>query len=284
MEKIDRLGWAAGIAIVCYGVRVGVRVSDPALMDEVLRRLPPGWKPAKSPVVEKLFSIRVGGEKRPGSRGFHLLYAESTRAARSLDLNEVLDVFESGLQLYVAAMARGRVFVHAGVVEWKGQAILVPGSTFAGKSTLIAALVRAGATYYSDEYAVLDGQGRVHPFPKPLNLRPENGEPGLKCSAEELGGKTGRKPIPAGLVVMTEYRPGSRWRPRVLSPGQATLALLSHTVPARRDPERALAALKEVAATAVTVKSPRGDADDLTKTLLLTIQREVEVRSRKLSA
>jgi hypothetical protein len=31
----------------------------------------------------------------------------------------------------------------------------------------VAELVRAGATYYSDEFAVLDSRGRVHPFPRP---------------------------------------------------------------------------------------------------------------------
>ena len=36
MEKIDRLGWAAGISFVSYGLRIGIRVSSP----EVLNRLP----------------------------------------------------------------------------------------------------------------------------------------------------------------------------------------------------------------------------------------------------
>ena len=36
MDKIDRLGWAAGISFVSYGLRIGIRVSNP----EVLNRLP----------------------------------------------------------------------------------------------------------------------------------------------------------------------------------------------------------------------------------------------------
>ena len=43
------------------------------------------------------------------------------------------------------------------IVTWgRGRAIVIPGRTFSGKSTLVAELVRAGATYYSDEYAVED--------------------------------------------------------------------------------------------------------------------------------
>jgi predicted ATPase len=44
----------------------------------------------------------------------------------------------------VATEAPRRVFVHAGVVGWKGQAILVPGRSYSGKTTLIAALMKAG--------------------------------------------------------------------------------------------------------------------------------------------
>ena len=35
----------------------------------------------------------------------------------------------------------------------------------------MAELLRAGAVYYSDEYAVVDPWGRVHPFAKPLSIR-----------------------------------------------------------------------------------------------------------------
>lgn len=35
MDKIDCLGWAAGVAFVSYGLRVGIRVSSPEIMDRV---------------------------------------------------------------------------------------------------------------------------------------------------------------------------------------------------------------------------------------------------------
>ena len=66
----------------------------------------------------------------------------------------------------MAAETRERVFVHAGVVGWKGHAIVIPGRSRSGKTTLVAELVKAGAEYYSDEFAVLDAEGRVHPFPE----------------------------------------------------------------------------------------------------------------------
>ena len=41
MDKIDRLGWAAGINFISYGLRIGVRVNDPAIIDKVTEQLPP---------------------------------------------------------------------------------------------------------------------------------------------------------------------------------------------------------------------------------------------------
>src|SRR5437588_167845 len=57
--------------------------------------------------------------------------------------------------------------VRPGVVGWKGRAALILGD---GNAPLIAALVRAGSTYYSDTYAVFDSRCRVHPYPSPLNM------------------------------------------------------------------------------------------------------------------
>jgi hypothetical protein len=75
MEKLDRLGWAAGLVFTAYGVRVGIRVNDPALLPLVAAHLPPGWRPAPSTRVECLFSLLAGGSgSRPSVRRFSLLY------------------------------------------------------------------------------------------------------------------------------------------------------------------------------------------------------------------
>ena len=241
MDKIDRLGWAEGMSFTAYGLRVGVRASAPGTMDRLRPLLPPGWKPAGSPEVERLYSLIVGGEgPRPNVRRFNLLYVDATRMARSMDLDAVLSNLESDLQLYIAERARRRLFVHAGVVGWHGQAIVIPGQSMSGKTSLVAALVRAGATYYSDEYAVLDARGRVHPYPTPLSIRERPDARAKKCPPEALGGRPGVGPLPVGSVSVTKYRQGARWRPRQLPPGRALLELLAHTVPVLRRPRAAI--------------------------------------------
>ena len=269
MEKIDRLGWAAGIAFVSYGLRIGIRASSPQILDRLQGLLPPNAKPTRGPRVQCLYSLIVRGTKvGPNVRRFNILYADAVPLARTKDTDQILEALEMDLQLYVAERARRRVFVHAGVVGWRGRAIVIPGRTMSGKTTLVRALVRAGATYYSDEYAVLDERGRVHPYPKPMSVRGNGGGRPMKILPEALGGITGVKPLPVGLVVATSYREGARWRPRRLSPGRAVMELLAHTVSARRDPERAFATLRSATAVATVIKGARGEATEIADVLL----------------
>jgi len=274
MQKVDRLGWAVGFSIKSYGVRIGIRSNDPVCLKRVRKHLPHGWELSSSPFVERLYSVRVGLQGTQGNvRRFNLLYGDHIRLARSLDLNQVFETFESDLRLFVAELARRRVFVHAGVVGWKGKAIVVPGRSFSGKTSLIAELVRAGATYYSDEYAVFDSRGRVHPFPKPLEIREAGEVRQSKITVETLGGQTGTQPLPVGLVVMTQFKEGARWRPRKLSAGKGVLELLSNTVSARREPEKALVALQHVVATAQIVKGARGESRDIVQSILNRLEK-----------
>ena len=160
------------------------------------------------------------------------------------------------------------MFIHAGVAGWRGKAILIPGSSFSGKTTLVAELVKAGADYYSDEYAVVDRRGRVHAYPKPLSIREGDALKQKKYPVEALGGKPGVRPLPLGLVVVTRYEPGAEWRPESLSAGQGTLELLANTVSARREPERALDTFKNFFPGARFLKGARGEAKETVPLIL----------------
>jgi hypothetical protein len=185
-----------------------------------------------------------------------------------MDLDEIIEALESHLQLYVAETARRRVFVHAGVVGWRGRAVIMPGRSHTGKSTLVAAMVRAGAVYYSDEFAVLDAEGLVHPYPIPLSIRDRETGKATRYRVETLGGTAGVHPLPVGLVIVSRYTPGRAWRPRRLSVGHGVLALLANTVSARRQPAVALATLQQAAARATMVKGGRGEADEVAPLLI----------------
>ena len=170
--------------------------------------------------------------------------------------------------MYVAEMARRRVFVHAGAVGWNGKAIIIPGRSYSGKTTLVRELVRAGATYYSDEYAVLDMQGRLHPYPQPLAIRKAGSYGQQKHPVETLGGVVGSKPLSVGLVIVSKYRENARWRPIQLTAGQGVLELLNNTVPARRKPEVVLPVLQKAVVAATILKGDRSEAAEIVNRIL----------------
>jgi hypothetical protein len=220
-------------------------------------------------VVERLYSVFMGGSgARSGVRRYNLLYGNLERLARSLDEEPVYDALESDLQLYVAERAERRAFIHAGVVGWKGKAVVMPGRSFSGKTTLTRELIRAGALFYSDEYAVLDARGRVHPFHRPLQIRENGTARQTRYTVEALGGERGTKPLPVGLVIMSEYRSGALWKPRKLSAGQGTLAMMEHSVSARRQPEVVLETLQQVVTGAPVLKGVRGEANEIVDSIL----------------
>ncbi len=166
LQELDRLEWAAGLCLTAFGVLVGIRANVPDVIERLDEYLPPGWKKSRSQLVDTLYSLSVASPDDGEDRGnLHLLYEDEDEIARSVDLDRVLEILESSVRQNVAEVCPDRVFVHASVAGWRGKAILLPGNSLSGKTTLVAELVRSGAEYYSDEYAVLDSEGWVHPYP-----------------------------------------------------------------------------------------------------------------------
>lgn len=260
-KALDRFHWITGVAFVSHGARVGVRVNDASLLNCLRDRLPPGSQIAETPVVDSLLSLAVTESKsRTNNAPHYFLYQGPCRMAHTRSADEALHVMESLMHGQVAAEAQKYLFVHAGVVAWNGRAILIPGRSFSGKSSLVAALIEAGATYLSDEYAVLDAGGQVHAYAKTLSLRDEEGHPRGCYSIEALGGQAADGPLPVGLILSATYQAGARWRPRLLTPGRALLTLLDNTVQVRKQPGMALGILQKVAADAPAFQSKRGEA------------------------
>jgi HprK-related kinase A len=81
-------------------------------------------------------------------------------------------LLEWGLNWCVYSSAHQFLIIHAAVVERGGHALLLPGQTGAGKSTLCAALVSAGWRLFSDELALIDpADGSVRPIARPISLK-----------------------------------------------------------------------------------------------------------------
>lgn len=228
MEPPERVVFEA------YGVTAEV-VAPPLVLRSLL---PPGWRDGSPDRVSRRFA----GDER--------------------------DPLEAEIRAHVALTAPAHVFVHAGVVAVGDRALVIPGHSFSGKTTLVAELVRAGATYLSDEFAVLDEDGLVHPYAKPLSVRDGLGPEQRDVPASELGGATAETGIPVALIAITSYLAGAEWAPSRRPATEGALALLSHAVPARSRPAATLAATARAAEHAEVVRGARGDAAVTARALL----------------
>jgi hypothetical protein len=269
--------WEASITFVSYGLHITICTNEPTILTRLANYLPPGWQPSSSTTVDKSYSLVVVGiSQDTASIDHHLLLDEQSELARSQELQEIFEILDLELRLWLGVSVPDRLFVHAGVVGWRNQAIIIPGRSFSGKTTLVAALVEAGASYYSDEYAVFDTDGLVHPYPRPLSIRQESGKRRKRCPVEELGGKAGTEAIPIGLIVNTQYRPEAQWSPSPISQGQAVLALLNHTLVARLRPDFALPILACAVPNALTLAGDRPQAQETAVAILQQLEAAIK--------
>jgi hypothetical protein len=256
------------IYLESYGVRLDVEVQDQTLQPLVERILPPGW--ARSNEFPEDGHFTLSGD---ATTGYQVL-VDGAPVGMQLTAEVAVHVLDSQLRLRIAVRAQKRVFVHAGVVVSSGRALLLPGPSFSGKSTLVAALVAQGATYYSDEFAVLDDAGLVYPYPRPISVRAEDERYGEYSDIASLGGDVGAGEAAVAVIAATRYVPGLRWNPQRRNPAVGGLALLANAVPARSRPRETLSAVSRAANNAVVLDGERGEAGEIA-TKLLEILRAV---------
>ena len=92
------------------------------------------------------YELLAGGSDRTSPS--YRVYAGTDLVAEVRRLTDVGGALAAHAEFFVAERAPDHLFVHAGVVGWEGRAIVMPGASFAGKTTLVQAWLEAGATYY----------------------------------------------------------------------------------------------------------------------------------------
>lgn len=256
-----------------YGATVALRGSDPYMLEralEVTRNSLLG----KAKILKRGTPDTIFELSRTPKGTLKLVHDGDSLASTRNDF-KFWKFFDTILRVTVGEHAQDLVFIHAGVVGWKGQGIVMPADSFGGKSTLVTELVKQGAEYYSDDFAIIDKQGNVRPFPRMISLRTREGSIREYTVSPEEFGKVGRKPIPVGAVVFTKYKDGGRWRPKYLTPGQGLLQMIPHTLPMNRKPGFAMNVLNILAQRAILVCSSRGEADIFAQNLLNCVDKGV---------
>lgn len=267
MDDLDTIGWDYGFSFSAYGVKIGVRVSDYGLLEKLQLRIPFACRISDIQNVDRLFSVLSVVDQKKKTKLYNLYWNEAL-FSHKLTMTGLLDKFQAFSSITIAELAKEKLFIHSGVVGWRGKAILLPGISNSGKSTMVAELVKQGATYYSDEFAVLDKQGYVTAYAKPLSLREPVTQQQQDTPIKSIGGKTGICRLPVGLVIISRYKNGALWKPKQLTSGLGLLRLLENTHSAQRTPGRAMQFLKHVVSKACVIQSSRGEAQDVAQKIL----------------
>jgi hypothetical protein len=154
---------------------------------------------------------------------------------------------------YVAFHATTGIFVRGASIVHENRAIVVIGPPLSGRTTLVAELIRAGASAWSDEYAVFDEDGHVGRFGVGSH---SNGSPDQAGAA------------PLGMLVITSFRPGVEWSPSRLSDGESLLAMLAQAIPARERSALTMSVLRKAVTGTETLRGDRGEAQPAAEAIL----------------
>lgn len=248
------------LALEAFGVSFTVEFFDPALVDRVRALLPYGTVPATA-------QASIGGTgDEPRENRFALVAEDGDVFRVLLDTNEMLACHDLELSLFmlsalvhdlVAYRATSGIFVRGAAVLYAGRAILIVGPALSGRSTVVGALVRAGAAHWCDQYVVLDGEGLVHRF----------GETSAQLVADR-GDVSAQAAVPLGMVVVTEYRPGATWDPQIGTEGDAMLAVLEQAVPTYDRAAQTMSVVRTATAGAIVLQGERGEAAEVAGALI----------------
>jgi hypothetical protein len=168
-------------------------------------------------------SIRID---RVDSR--YRLAIDEVEVAWPVDQHELLIAVVQALDENIIYRLRALNAVHAGAVAFGSRALLMPGSTHAGKSSMVAELLRRGATLLSDEYALIDREGFVHAYPRSVLLR-DTRRVQSPVLPEELSSSFATEPVPVRWILALEYKAESAWEVREVPQGETLMTLLKNT-------------------------------------------------------
>ncbi len=154
---------------------------------------------------DAMVSVRVGRGRSRYTMGRRFVVSGSEGRMFSVRrIEEVLPHVEWALNWEVVRRMDDFLQLHAGVMERDGVGVVFPAAPGSGKTTLCAGLLSRGWRFLSDEFALIDGEGMIHPYPKALCIKEGSFE-----VMEHLG-------LP--MVQPRRYRKGKKGRVAYVNP------------------------------------------------------------------
>jgi hypothetical protein len=245
---------------------------------------PNEFRSPPTPGVPPRYSLidRGPGE---GEQRFALLYGTAplihTRNESGVVHHLLWHIFEEAIR-----HTGDYLLVHAGaVVTPSGEGVLLPGDSGSGKTTLVAALVREGFGYLSDEAGTIDPvRRRLHPHPRALTFKLPPGAlfPGVRSAEGDSPFLDGRwfvrpdeirpgalaGPCPVRFIVAPRYEAGAPTQLTPMTPAEATVVLADKTLNLAVYRSRALPLLADIARGATSYRLVSGDVADAVRSVI----------------
>lgn len=118
-------------------------------------------------------------------------------------------------------------------------------------------LLDRGAVYLSDEFALLDADGRVHAYPRRMTIRTPSGSERL---TPDPAAKVTDPPLPVAVIALLQHQAQQAWTVQPVSAADAVLGLIANAVSVRREPARAITAFVAAVEGASVIRGSRGEA------------------------
>jgi hypothetical protein len=218
--------------------------ADGQLAIDFLRKVLPSVPSQSLDPVDLVFELKE-------QEGLLALNQDGYQALNEREAKVTCEFLRERLHDSLSRLAQAKLVLRAGVVGWKGSALLLPTPRLSGTTRLVEALQALGAVRYSDQLAIFNDELQVIPY---------QGDPKADQSAP---------PIAVSLVAYLPYRPALEAASRLESGGQATMTLLPlATITDKEQTPGVLSTLASICRKSRFVKGTRQEAKDCAQALL----------------
>jgi len=262
------------IGMRVFGRHLAFRSDIEVSLDELMRLFPPSAVLCEPEGATEVFHLIASEEVE--EKGF---YWNGELLSRVQDHHLAdLGIMDCKVQYALSlALADEYVMFHAGAVSYRGQGIIFPGQTKAGKTTLTEAFLLAGAGFLSDDCAVISKELKIYAYPTPLKVRvsEDDSERRLMIPAN-YGSGTISDPVDVKFMIFTAFQKGANWDPVTLGQGASAwkiLPQLFYTPSIRERPAVTMDILGRLARNTVALEGERGDAEEVVSDIIGRIER-----------
>jgi hypothetical protein len=266
-EELKKNQWKLQMWFDFYGIRIGFQTDVTDSNSKIASLFPFGTVETDKGAVQGAFLLITNQDSV--QNGFY--WVENGKVELLFDFFEFEEYFwkivEMKLVFVLAMISPPKMFFfHAGAVALNGKGIVIPGKSFAGKTTLTKEFIKHGAIYYSDDCALINSEGLLFPYPISLAVRGENGREYVESKV--FGSVDGVEPVKVEYVLFASYKEGKSWSPTILDSGHMTLRLLEHLFfPAsiNQKPKEILELVAKLMGQVKIIEGVRGEAIEVVK-------------------